>query len=108
MGIYHKEGAAMRTIKELYTLEGKVYLRLGSPGAFRHFVIIAKEEGFSLPVGYDDVLILCDDWSFCHPGFIGHMAFHNASSVSGQKLIRVDYNRWISGADDYLYHKSGK
>ena len=98
----------MRTIKELYTLKGKVYLWIGSSGAFHQFAITAKEEGFLLPRGEDDVLALNDDWSFCHPGFVGHMAFHNASSASGQKLIRADYNRWISGAEDYLYHGDGK
>lgn len=98
----------MRTIKELYTLKGKVYLWLGSSGTFRQFAVTAMEEGFSLPRGEDDILALNDDWSFCHPGFVGHIAFHNASSVSGQKLIRVDYNKWIAGADDYLYHGDRK
>ena len=98
----------MRTIKELYTLKGKVYLWLGSTQAYHHFVQTATEEGFKLPIGEDDILALNSDWSFSHPGFIGHMAFHNASSVPGQKLIRVDYNKWISGADDYLYHGDRK
>ena len=98
----------MRTIKELYSLKGKVYLWLGSSQAYDYFIKTATEEGFKLPKGEDDILALDDDWSFCHPGFVGHMAFHNASSVSGQKLIRVDYNKWISGAEDYLYHGDGK
>ena len=98
----------MRTVKELYSLEGKVYLWLGSTGSFEQFIVSAKDEGFSLPIGEDDILVLNEDWSFCHPGFVGHMAFHNAASVSGKELIRVDYNKWISGAEDYLYHGDGK
>ena len=104
----YKEDAVMRTIKELYSLEGKVYLRIGSMGAFKQFAVTARDEGFSLPIGEDDILVMNEDWSFCHPGFIGHMAFHNAATVSGKKLIRVDYNKWISGAEDYLYHGDGK
>ena len=98
----------MRTLKELYSLEGKIYLWLGSTGAFEHFIASAKDEGFSLPIVKDDVLVLNENWSFCHPGFVGHMAFHNAAYVSGKKLIRVDYNKWISDAEDYLYHGDGK
>ena len=104
----YKEDAFMRTIKELYSLEGKIYLWLGSTGAFEHFIASAKDEGFSLPIVKDDVLVLNENWSFCHHGFVGHMAFHNAAYVSGKKLIRVDYNKWISDAEDYLYHGDGK
>ena len=108
IGNNHKEGANMRTIKELYSLEGKVYLWLDSTVAFEQFIASAKDEGFSLPIGEDDILVLNEDWSFSHTGFVGHLAFHNAASVSGKKLIRVDYNKWISGAEDYLYHGDGK
>ena len=98
----------MRTIKELYSLKGKVYLWLGNSHVYDHFIKTAAEEGFKHPKDEDDILVMNEDWSFCHPGFIGHMAFHNAATLSEKKLIRVDYNKWISGAEDYLYHGDGK
>lgn len=98
----------MRTIKELYTINGKVYLWIGNTGAYNHFVQAAKEEGFRLLEGEDDIFSLNADWSFSHPGFVGHMAFHNTNRVSGKELIRVDYTKWISGAGDYLYYGDDK
>ena len=98
----------MRTIKELYTLKGKVYLRLESSQAYHHFARAAAAEGFRLPRGEDDILALNADWSFSHPGFVGHAAFYHAKPAAGVPLLRVDYTRWIAGADDYLYTGSGK
>lgn len=93
----------MRTIKELYSLGKKVYLYLGSTGAYNDFKNTAASEGFKLPEGQDDVLALQNDWTFCHAGFVGHMAFHNPTATKG--IIRVDYTKWITGAVDYLYHE---
>ena len=92
----------MRTIKELYSLGKKVYLYLGSARTYNDFKSVASLEGFRLPDGQDDVLALQNDWSFCHTGFIGHMAFHNPTAAKG--IVRVDYSKWISGAEDFLYH----
>ena len=98
----------MRTIKELYTLKGKVYLRLGNTQAYHHFEKAAEAEGFKLPTGEDDILALNSDWSFSHPGFVGHIAFYNSKTVGDIPLIRIDYTRWIAGSDDYLYDGNGK
>ena len=94
----------MRTIKELYSLGQKVYLYLGSTGTYNDFARLAKKEGFKLPEGQDDILALQDDWSFCHPGFIGHMAFYHSISA---RIIKIDYSKWISGANDFHYCGGG-
>ena len=103
LGNHIQEVAKMRTIKELYSLAKKVYLYLGSTGAYNDFKNTAAQEGFKLPEGQDDVLALQDDWSFCHTGFVGHFAFHSSKAAKG--IIRVNYAKWITGADDYLYHE---
>ena len=94
----------MRTITELYSLKGRVYLRVGSIATYEHFRKTATGEGFSLPDGYDDIFAFHSDYKFVHPGFAGHMLFHNPKACYGDNLIRVDYTKWISGAKSYIYH----
>ena len=98
----------MRTITELYSLKGRVYLWFNSTAAFDHFRKTADEEGFVLPCGHDDVLALHTDFEFVHPGWAGHMLFHNPEACYRDKLVRVDYTKWISGARDYIYHGDGR
>ena len=98
----------MRTITELYSLEGRIYLFINSSQAYKHFAETARKEGFSLPIGEDDVFALHSDFSFCHTGWAGHMLFHNPNACYDEKLVRVDYTKWISGADDYIYHDDGR
>ena len=40
-----------------------------------------------------------------HCGFTGHMAFQSAKTVGGQKLIQVDYEKYLAGEEDYLFRK---
>ena len=98
----------MRTITELYSIEGRIYLFINSSQAYKHFSEAAGKEGFTLPEGEDDILALHSDFSFCHTGWAGHLLFHNPRACVGEDIIRVDYNKWISGADDYIYHGDGK
>jgi len=90
----------MRTLTELYSLKGRVYLYFETKQSFDHFTEEAKKEHFKLPVGYDDILAIQSDFSFCHPGWAGHMLFHNPSSTVDM-INRVDYIKWISGSFDY-------
>jgi len=98
----------MRKITELYSLKGRVYLWFNSPAAFDHFVKTADAEGFTLPRGRDDVLALHPNFEFVHTGFAGHMLFHNPEACYGDKLVRVDFTKWISGARDFIYHGDGR
>ena len=98
----------MRTITELYSLEGHVYLFFSSSQTYKHFYETARKEGFALPAGEDDVLALHPDFSFCHTGWAGHLLFHNLVSFDEEKLVRVDYSKWISGSDNYIYHGDRK
>ena len=98
----------MRTITQLYSLKGRVYLRFGNAAAFAHFSKTASAEGFALPIGADDILALRPDFSFAHPGWAGHTLFRNPNACSGGRLIRVDYVKWISGAKNYIWCGDGR
>jgi len=91
----------MRTLTQLYSLEGKVYLFINSEQAYEVFTKKATEEGFTLPKVTDDILALNPDFSFSHPGLVGHMKFHNDK----HGLIRIDFIKWIGGANNYLYQE---
>ena len=94
----------MRTLTELYTIGGRIYLFVRAK-SYDHFAAVAKNEGFRLPKSTDDIFSLQPDFSFCHTGWAGHMAFHANGSSENNSIKRIDYVKWISGAEDYLYHK---
>ena len=95
----------MRTLTELYTLERRIYLFVRTK-SYEHFAATAQKEGFRLPDGINDIFVLQHDFSFCHAGWAGHMAFHCADKLkNGNQLKLIDYVKWISGAENYLYHK---
>ena len=93
----------MRTLTELYTLKGRVYLFVRGKSN-EHFANTAKNEGFQMPIGSDDIFALHDDFSFCHTGYLGHMFFYSSHECDGlgNHFYRVDYVKWIMGANDYL------
>ena len=43
------------------------------------------------------------DWIISHVGWAGHMVFQSAKSVGGQELIRVDYERYLLGEEEFLF-----
>ena len=99
----------MRTIGSLLTLNGRIYLYMKSRSLEELFLKNAEAEGFTFGDGVkptererSDIFALNEDWTINYVGFIGHMAFHNPSAVSGKPLVRVDYGRYIAGRNDYI------
>lgn len=99
----------MRTITELSKCEEKVYLYLGNRSIAERFLMVVEREGFRFGDGVrpterstSDIFVINKDWSISYVGFIGHMAFKGAKDVGGRKLLRIDYERYILGLDDYL------
>lgn len=99
----------MRTIKNLLTLEGRVFIYLKSKNICSIFLNNAEEEGFTFGDGVKptqregaDIFALHQDWTLNYVGWAGHMAFHHPDAVIGEPLIRVDYGRYLSGCDDYI------
>ena len=97
----------MRTITELYLLKGRVYVWFESVRAYEHFRRLAIAEGFSVPDDAD-IVSLQSGWRFIAAHWAGHMLFYNPSASKGEPLVRVDYTRWIVGAEDYIFHGDGK
>ena len=98
----------MRTISSLLEYEGRVYIYLNSPAISRQFRADAAREGFTLSGnGESDIYALNHDKMMNTVGFVGHVLFHNTSQnlADGTPVIRVDYEKYIAGADDYHYKK---
>lgn len=101
----------MRTIKELSKLDGRVYVYLANAEIGEKFLQQAEEEGFSFQDGskpsarcYDEIMAVNHDRTLNYVGANGHIAFGaGAQTVGTERLIRVDYEKYQSGADDYCY-----
>lgn len=99
----------MRTIGNLLSLEGRVYVYLPSATVSKLFLKNAQEEGFTFGDGVkpiqrhpSDIFALNRDRTIHYVGFIGHMAFHHSQTVSGEPLLRVDYGKYLSGCSDFI------
>ena len=101
----------MRTVSNLLNLNGHVFVHLGSHNLVTIFLKNAEAEGFTYrdgkkptDKGGDDIMALNRDWTINYLGWAGHMAFRYPSAVIGEPLVRVDYGKYLSGTDDYMYH----
>ena len=100
----------MRTIAELLNLDGRVYVYVSSKNIRRLFLKNAQKEGFMFSDGvkptkrraYDDIYALNKDFTLNFVGYIGHIAFHQPSYFDNDKLIRIDYCSYLSGAENYI------
>ncbi|WP_287449846.1 hypothetical protein [Sellimonas sp.] len=46
------------------------------------------------------------DWTISHVGWAGHMAFQSAKRIGGQEMIRVDYERYLLGEENFVINKN--
>lgn len=103
----------MRTIANLLNLDGRVYVYVPSKNIRRLFLKNAQDEGFMFADGvkptrrraYDDIYALNKDFTLNFVGYIGHIAFHHPSYFDNDKLIRIDYSAYLSGAENYIIEK---
>lgn len=98
----------MRTISELIRQEGKVYILLNSKAIQYRFMSDAEIEGITYGDGtratdrqVDDIMALQPEGSICFLGWAGRMCYHNSKG----RVLRVDYEKYISGEDDYIVQK---
>ncbi len=103
----------MRNVTELSKLNGKVYVYLKDEVISRRFLQDAENEGFTFGDGEkptarpgNNLYVLNCDWTISHVGWAGHMAFQSAKYVGEQELIRVDYERYLSGEEDFVINKN--
>lgn len=98
----------MRTISELIRKEVKVYILLNSKAIQYRFMSDAEFEGITYGDGtqatdrqVDDIMALQPEGSICFLGWAGRMCYHNSKG----RVLRVDYEKYISGEDDYIVQK---
>ena len=105
----------MRTIKNLVNQNnGKVYVYLANDEIGNKFMQQAEDEGFIFNDGakptsrcYAEIMAVNDNYTINFVGSVGRMAFGSgAETVNGQKLLRVDFAKYVNGESDYLYRKS--
>ncbi len=91
-------------------MDGRVYVFLRDETVRTRFLKDAQKEGFAFEDGclplkrkeVDDIYALNDDRTLNFIGFAGHMAFRCAEEVHGEKLIRIDYERYVAGLEDCI------
>ena len=103
----------MRTIRYLSKLTGRVYVYLANAEAGIRFLQQAEAEGYTYPDGvkptergYSEIMAINHDRTINFVGTNGRTAFQSgAKAVGSEQMIRVDYEKYLSGADDYYYRK---
>lgn len=95
----------MRTIRNLINQEKKVYILLRSKAVQYRFMSDADREGVTFGDGKkatdrmtEDIMALKADGTICFLGWAGHMCYHQSPNAA----IRIDYEKYIDGADDYV------
>lgn len=98
----------MRTIRELVGKEEKVYILLRSKSIRYRFMADAAMEGITYGDGVpatdrevEDIMALQSDGTVCFLGWAGHMCYHHSEG----SVLRIDYERYISGAEDYIIQR---
>ena len=95
----------MRTIRQLINSEKKVYIFLRNKSIQSRFMCDAEHEGITFgdkvkPTERkaDDIMALNADGTICFPGWAGRMCYH----YGGDTAIRIDYEKYIDGAQNYI------
>ena len=96
----------MRTIKELISNEKKVYILLKTKAIQYRFMSDAEREGITYgdkvtatERHVDDIMALQPDGTICFLGWAGRMCYHYARQ---NNIVRVDYEKYVSGNADYM------
>ncbi|MDD6394564.1 MAG: hypothetical protein PUB37_00040 [Firmicutes bacterium] len=98
-----------RKIADLLRLKGRVYVRLANEEIGRRFLRDAEREGFTFGDGakptereYSDIFAVNRDMTINYVGFVGHIAFSGAKKTGGERLFRVDYEKYSENEKDYM------
>lgn len=93
----------MRIVSELLNQNGRVYVYLSSEEICNRFLQDAEKEGFTFCDGLKptkrkgaDIYALNQNRTINYVGFIGHIAFQSAKKIGNQKLVKINYEEYIS------------
>ena len=100
-----------RTLRALAKLDGRVYVYLANDEAGKAFLAQAEAEGLLFEDGaaptsrpYATVMAINHDSTLNYVGANGMIAFQaGTDTIGSEKLVRVDYEKYVSGAEGYLY-----
>jgi len=97
-----------RTLTSLLNLDRRVYLYITNSAVWDIFVKQAAAEGFlwsgkkKMPKKLlDNIVAMNNDMTFNYIGWAGHMRF----ACAGKDIYRIDFARYINGAENYCYQK---
>ena len=95
----------MRTVRQLINKDKKVYILLKNRAVQYRFMSDAEREGITYSnnvkptqIPAEDIMALHSDGTICFLGWAGHMCYH----YSGKAAIRIDYEKYIDGKEDYI------
>ncbi len=95
----------MRTIRELISSEKRIYIFLSNRAIRYRFMSDAEREGITYGDNakpterqVDEIMALYPDGTICFLGLVGRICYH----AGGDKIIRVDYEKYIDGWKDYI------
>ena len=99
----------MRTIRNLSKLNGRVYIYLANAEIGHRFMQQAESEGFTFKDGekptergYEEIVAINHDGTLNFVGTNGRIAYGSgANQVGGEQLIRIDFEKYLSGDNDY-------
>lgn len=102
-----------RTITELSKMNGRVYVYLANVAIGEKFLQQAEDEGFTFADGakptercYAEIMAVNGNKTINFVGANGRIAFGSgAKTVGGEQLIRVDFEKYAAGAENYEYKR---
>ena len=115
-GISLNGDTIMRTITDLLELDGRVYIYLATPEIKAKFLTTAENEMFTfengtLPteaISEDNIIAINDNHTLRELRWAGHLLFFSEilKTSEGAKIYRVDFEKYMSGSDDFSWNKS--
>lgn len=98
-----------KTIKSLLKENCRVYVYLPNKNLTRQFMENAESEGFSFGDGVkptarecDSIMAVNENMTINYVGIIGHIAFENGDKIGDKRLLKINYERYISGDENYI------
>ena len=94
----------MRTIKQFIGQANHIYFKMSNREVCKQFYEQAAKEGLLFgginPTYKEttDLVALLSNGEICYVGWAGRMCYHNRK----QNILRVDYEKYILGEEDYL------
>lgn len=98
-----------RKLTNLLGSGDKLYIFLSDEDTQAEFMTDAENEGFCFSDGTkptdrkaNTIMAIFDDKTICFLGFVGCMAYHQATRSGDKLIVRIDYRRYKDGEANYF------